>query len=388
MDALAYHYIQNYYFRVNIYLIMKFQMVDLKGQYLKIKDEIDLAISETIQSSAFINGSQVKKFRIKLAEYLNCRHVITCANGTDALQIALMGLGLNRGDEVLVPNFTFIATAETVALLGLIPVFVEVDQDDFLMDINDLEEKITSKTKAIIPVHLYGQCANMNKIMKIASAHNLLVIEDNAQAIGSDILYQGENVKSGTVGHVGCTSFFPSKNLGCFGDGGAIFTNDDELAGLFSSIANHGSKVKYYNDVVGVNSRLDTIQAAVLLVKLKYLDEYNKGRQDAARVYDELLMDIPQVLIPKRVEYSTHVFHQYTLKVENRDKLKAYLAEKGIPSMIYYPMGMHQQKPYKTEKHFEITDQLCKNVLSLPMHTELNIADQEYISNTIKSFYN
>lgn len=387
MDEITDHSLQNHYFRINSILMIKLQMVDLYGQYKTIKEEIDQAIKDTIESCAFINGPQVKEFKIKFAEYLNCKHVITCGNGTDALQIAMMGLRLSKGDEVLVPNFTFVATAEAVALLGLQPVFVEVDQDNFLIDTNDLERKISPKTKAIIPVHLFGQCANMDEIMNIASEHNLKVIEDNAQAIGSDVLYHSNYFKSGSVGHVGCTSFFPSKNLGCFGDGGAICTNDDELGELFSSIANHGSKVKYYNDLVGVNSRLDTIQAAVLLVKLKYLDEFNQRRQQAAETYDKLLTEIPQVQIPKRVANSTHVFHQYTLKVEKRDELKNYLGEKGVPSMVYYPMGMHQQKPYKTEMQFDITDHLCKNVLSLPMHSELNTSDQEYIADTIKSFY-
>jgi len=362
-------------------------MVDLHGQYLHIKDEVDAAIQKVIESTAFINGPEVKDLQLKLKEYLGCKYVITCANGTDALQIALMALGLKPGDEVIVPDFTFIATAEIIALLKLKPIFVDVDPNTFLIDINKLENAITPKTKAIIPVHLYGQCANMKSIMAVAKNHNIFVVEDNAQAFGADILINESWEKSGTVGDIGCTSFFPSKNLGCFGDGGAIYTNDDKLGEVLSSIANHGAKVKYYQDMVGVNSRLDTLQAAILLVKLNQIDNYNKARQYAAEIYDSNLNDVRQIKIPERVIDSTHVFHQYTLKVEQRDELKRYLAEYEIPTMIYYPVGMHNQKPYKIKGDFKISDNLCKSVLSLPMHTELKAEQQLFIVDKIKKFY-
>lgn len=362
-------------------------MVDLDGQYKKIKKEIDSAIQTVIDSSAFINGPQVGEFKKELATYLNCKYVIPCANGTDALQIALMALDLQPGDEVIIPDFTFIATAEVVALLKLKPVFVDVDPDTFLLDIRKFEKAITSQTKAVIPVHLYGQCANIEEINKIARQHNIFVVEDNAQAFGAEIKVDGKWQKAGTVGDIGCTSFFPSKNLGCYGDGGAIFTNNDELGNRLASIANHGAKVKYYHDIVGVNSRLDTLQAAILSVKLKQLKNYNSLRRNAADNYDALLSEIEEVVTPRRVDYSTHVFHQYTIIAEKRDELKAYLAEKGIPSMIYYPVGMHNQKAYKTEGDYDNSDLLCKNVLSLPMHTELDITQQELIANTILEFY-
>jgi UDP-2-acetamido-2-deoxy-ribo-hexuluronate aminotransferase len=365
----------------------KIQMVDLHNQYKHIKPAVDDAIQDVINSSAFINGPQVKSFKSDLEKYLGCKHVIPCANGTDALQIALMALKVQPGDEVILPDFTFIATAEVIALLGLKPVFVDVDPDSFLVDIEQIESALSSKTKAIIPVHLYGQCANMDEIMKLAVPRGIAVIEDNAQAIGSDILSNGTWKKSGTIGHIGCTSFFPSKNLGCYGDGGALFTNDDKLAEEMACIANHGAKVKYYHEQVGMNSRLDTIQAAILQVKLKHLDTYCEARREAAKRYDTLLQDVNQVKIPCRVSHSTHVFHQYTLKVENRDDLKTYLASKAIPSMIYYPVGMHNQKAYKTSGKFKVSDELCRTVLSLPMHTELRIEQQEYIIDTIKEFY-
>jgi UDP-2-acetamido-2-deoxy-ribo-hexuluronate aminotransferase len=365
----------------------KIQMVDLYSQYLNIKSEVDNSIQEVIESSAFINGPQVKEFRNELKNYLGCKHVAACGNGTDALQIALMALNLSPGDEVIVPDFTFIATAEVIALLKLKPVFVDIDPDTFLMDLSEVEKKITLKTKAIIPVHLYGQCVDMDALMALSEKYNLSVIEDNAQAIGADVAFHGSWRKAGTIGHIGCTSFFPSKNLGCFGDGGAIFTNSDSLADEISSIANHGSKIKYYNDIVGVNSRLDTIQAAILKVKLKKLDEYIACRQRAASYYDTLLSNVPEVQVPKRVNYSTHVFHQYTLKAENRDELRMFLQEKKIPSMIYYPLGMHNQKAYKTDEKLEVSDKLCTSVLSIPMHTELTTEQQEYIGSTIKSFY-
>lgn len=362
-------------------------MVDLQGQYLKSKTEIDKAIQHVIDSSAFINGNQVKEFRADLKNYLGCKHVITCANGTDALQIALMSLDLSQGDEVIVPDFTFIATAEVIALLNLKPVFVDVDPDTFLMDLNLVKKSITPRTKAIIPVHLFGQCVNMEELMQIANQHGVTVIEDNAQAIGADILVNKEKRKAGTVGHIGCTSFFPSKNLGCFGDGGAIFTNDDKLADEMSSIANHGSRIKYYNDIVGVNSRLDTIQAAILQVKLKKLDEYITQRQEAAKIYDELLSGVEGLQIPKRVDYSSHVFHQYTIQTDKRDDLNLHLQENKIPAMIYYPLGMHNQKAYKTNDILNVSDRLCEKVLSLPMHTELTIEQLEFIGKTIQSFY-
>lgn len=362
-------------------------MVDLNGQYQKIKSEIDAAMQMVIDSSAFINGPQVGELKKELSDYLNCKYVIPCANGTDALQIALMALNLQPGDEVIIPDFTFIATAEVVALLKLKPVFVDVNPDTFLIDIDKFEKAITYQTKAVIPVHLYGQCANISEISRIAKQHNIFVVEDNAQAFGAEFNIEGEWCKAGTIADIGCTSFFPSKNLGCYGDGGAIFTNNDTLGKQISAIANHGAKVKYYHDIVGVNSRLDTLQAAILLVKLKYIDTYNELRRKAADHYDELLSDLKEVKTPRRVDYSTHVFHQYTLIVEKRDELKAFLAEKGIPSMIYYPVGMHNQNAYKTDGDFGVSDQLCKSVLSLPMHTELNRQEQEYIAQSIKEFY-
>ncbi len=333
------------------------KMVDLNGQYNNIKAEVDAAIQEVINSSAFINGPDGSSFT--------------------ALQ----------GDEVILPDFTFIATAEVVALLQLKPVFVDVDPDTFLIDTDKLKSAITKNTKAIIPVHLYGQCANMAEIVRIARENNITVIEDNAQAIGADIKIDDQWKKAGIVGNVGCTSFFPSKNLGCFGDGGAIFTNDDRLGEELACIANHGAKVKYYHDSVGVNSRLDTLQAAILSVKLQKLDEYIKARQEAAKQYDSLLKDLPDIKLPERVDYSTHVFHQYTLKVKKRDELKNFLSGKGIPSMIYYPVGMHNQIPYKMEGDFKVSDELCNSVLSLPMHTELTFGQQEYITDAIKEFY-
>lgn len=362
-------------------------MVDLHGQYLKIKDEIDDAIQDVINSSSFINGPQVKQLNANLSDYLDCKYTICCANGTDALQIALMALNLKPGDEVIVPDFTFIATAEVIALLQLKPVFVDVDPDTFLMDIDKFIAAITPRTKAVIPVHLYGQCTNMEQIMSIAAQNGIFVIEDNAQAIGAKIRVNNKWSKAGTVGHIGCTSFFPSKNLGCYGDGGALFTNDEKLAEEIACISNHGARVKYYHDMVGVNSRLDTMQASILLVKLKKIDEYIGARQQAANYYDTLLKNIEQIKTPVRVDYSNHVFHQYTLKVEKRDELQKFLASKGIPSMIYYPVGMHNQNAYKTSGDFTVSDKLCKTVLSLPMHTELLKSQQEYIAESIKEFY-
>jgi dTDP-4-amino-4,6-dideoxygalactose transaminase len=367
--------------------MQKIQMVDLHGQYLKIKDEIDDAIQDVINTSAFINGPQVKNLNVNLSEYLGCRYTVSCANGTDALQIALMALNLEPGDEVIVPDFTFIATAEVIALLKLKPVFVDVHPETFLLDIDQFSKAITNRTKAVIPVHLYGQCCNMEQILKIAGEHGIYVIEDNAQAFGAEINTNDGWQKAGTFGHIGCTSFFPSKNLGCYGDGGAIFTNNENLAKDIASIANHGAKVKYYHDMVGVNSRLDTLQAAILLVKLKRINEYIKARQEAAGRYDTLLGKVNQIKIPSRVPHSTHVFHQYTLIVEGRDELQKFLAARDIPTMIYYPVGMHNQLAYRTNDNFKASDTLCKSVLSLPMHTELDFSQQEYITESIKEFY-
>lgn len=372
----------------------KIQMVDLYSQYQKIKPEIDEGIQKVIDSSAFINGHQVKEFAANLAEYLNINYVIPCANGTDALQIALMALDLQPGDEVITPDFTFISTVEVVKLLGLTPILVDVDEETFLIDTNKLEKAISEKTKAIVPVHLFGQCANMNEINQIARKYNLAVIEDAAQAIGTDYNYKEVKGKAGTFGNIGCTSFFPSKNLGCFGDGGAIYTNNAFLADKIKAITNHGSHKKYYHSEVGVNSRLDTLQAAVLNVKLKYLDEYNKKRSITADYYDDALSNISAVKPPKRVPWSSHSFHQYTIKLETeyiRDELKAFLKEKEIPSMIYYPVPMHMQEAYKGEgrsqKNLDVSEKLAKTVLSLPMHTEIDELQLEYITQTIHNFF-
>ncbi|MFW6369580.1 MAG: DegT/DnrJ/EryC1/StrS family aminotransferase [Bacteroidota bacterium] len=369
------------------------QMVDLSGQYQKIKPEVDAAIQGVIDSSQFINGDEVKKFASELSEYLSGAHVIPCANGTDALQIALMALNLHPGDEIIVPAFTFISPVEVVALLGLTPVFVDVDPETFLMIPEQVEKAITSKTKAIIPVHLYGQCADMEALTDIAERHNIPIIEDTAQAIGTDCQIGNKTRKAGTIGHIGCTSFFPSKNLGCFGDGGALFTRDETLFNTMKSIANHGSKKKYYNDMIGVNSRLDTIQAAVLRVKLKYLDNYNDARRNSAAAYDERLRDINGMTIPKRVAYSSHTFHQYTIRVKNdqRDILKAYLESINIPAMIYYPVPLHLQKAFtnNSKKPYKLqnSEQLCTEVLSLPMHTELAGGQIDFITENIKKFF-
>jgi len=365
---------------------MKIQMVDLHAQYAKMKAEIDSSIHETIQQTAFINGPAVKQFQQNLSSYLNVNQVITCANGTDALQIAMMALGLQPGDEVITTNFTFIATVEVIALLKLKPILVDVDPNTFNIDPDKIEQVLTPKTKALVPVHLFGQAADMSKIMKIADKHKLFVIEDNAQAIGSDYyMPDGKIQKTGTIGHIGTTSFFPSKNLGCYGDGGALMTNDIELGEKLKVIVNHGSKVKYYHEEVGVNSRLDTIQAAILLVKLKYLEDYKQARQKAAAYYDKHLADKTGIQIPVRSSEGNHVFHQYTLKIEGgkRDEIKLKLAEKGIPAMVYYPVPLSLQKAfsnygYKTGD-FPITEKLCEEVLSLPMHTELDENQQNFI---------
>lgn len=363
-------------------------MVDLNGQYAKIKPEIDTAIQKVIDSTAFINGPQVKEFSNSLASYLDVKHVIPCANGTDALQIALMALGLKPGDEVISPDFTFIATVEVIALLGLKPILVDVEPDTFNIDPEKIRKAITPKTKAIVPVHLFGQCANLTDIIKIAREHNLYVIEDNAQAIGATYCDGTITGKAGTLGDISCTSFFPSKNLGCYGDGGALMTNNDSLAEKIRLIANHGSKIKYYNDEVGVNSRLDTIQAAILDVKLKYLDQFIAARQKAASIYNKLLSGMDEVQTPVISSFTDHVFHQYTLKVKrDRDNFQKYLQEKEIPAMIYYPVPMHRQKAYEMNGDFPVTEYLKDAVISLPMHTELLSEQQEYICEQIKHFY-
>ena len=378
----------------------KIQMVDLQSQYKKIQPEIDQAIHEVIASAAFINGPEVKNFQSALEEYLDVKHVIPCANGTDALQIAMMGLGLEQGDEVITADFTFAATVEVIALLKLTPVLVDVDPDTFNIDLEALERAITPKTKAIVPVHLFGQCANMEAILKIAKAHDLYVIEDTAQAIGADYTFaDGSTKKAGTIGDLGTTSFFPSKNLGCYGDGGAIFTNDDELAHIIRGMVNHGMYKRYYHDVVGVNSRLDSIQAAVLRLKLPHLDAYCRERRRAARYYNEGFKDNPNIMTPVTEKCgeicdtcNCHVFHQYTLKITNgkRDALHQHLNDLGIPNAIYYPVPLHLQKAYADERYkedqFKVTNELVKTVISLPMHTELEKEQQDLIIKTILEF--
>lgn len=365
-------------------------MVDLQSQYQRIKQDIDEGIQEVIQSAAFIKGKKVTDFQHHLEQYTGAKHVIPVGNGTDALQIALMALGLKPGDEVITPTFTFIATAEVVALLGLTPVVVDVDWDTMNMDMDAVRRAITPKTKAIVPVHLFGQCVEMEALMHLAKEHNLYIIEDACQAIGAQYTFSnGETKQAGTMGHIGCTSFFPSKNLGCYGDGGAIFTNDDELAARMQAIANHGMVVRYHHDMIGVNSRLDSIQAAVLDAKLPHLDEYIAARQQAAAYYDKVFASNEKVLIPCRAPHSTHVFHQYTLRVigADRDSLREGLAEKGIPAMIYYPVPLHQQKAYLDPRYkegdFPIAERLAACVLSLPMHTELDEEQLEYITSAV-----
>ncbi|MEJ5050153.1 DegT/DnrJ/EryC1/StrS family aminotransferase [Chryseobacterium culicis] len=374
---------------------MKIQMVDLKGQYLKIKEDVDISIQECIDNTAFINGPAVKEFQQDFEKYLGVKHVIPCANGTDALQIAMMALNLQPGDEIICPAFTYVATAEVMGLLGLKPVMVDVNEDTFDIQLEGLEKYLTPKTKAIVPVHLYGQSADMEKIIEFAEKHNLFVIEDNAQAIGSDYTFSNGTVKkTGTIGHIGCTSFFPSKNLGCYGDGGALMTNDDDLALKIRMIANHGQEKKYYHKVLGCNSRLDTIQAAVLKVKLKHLDEYSAARNRMADYYDENLADIAGIQIPKRAGNSTHVFHQYTLRVENgkRDELQKYLAEKNIPSMVYYPLPLYKQEAFlqyvEEGLSLPVTEQLCTEVISLPVHTEFDQEVLDVIITEIKNYFN
>ena len=388
------------------YFMRKIQMVDLKGQYEAIKNQVDTSISEVLQSAAFINGPEVHHFQKELESYLNIKHVIPCANGTDALQIAMMGLGLKPGDEVITADFTFAATVEVIALLQLTPVLVDVEIDSFNIDPEAIKKAITPKTKAIVPVHLFGQAANMEAILQIAAEHNLFVIEDNAQAIGASYAFSSSKVaKTGTMGHVSSTSFFPSKNLGCYGDGGAIFTNDDTLAHTIRGIVNHGMYKRYHHDVVGVNSRLDSIQAAVLRAKLPKLDTYNDARRNAAIKYTNAFKNIPKLITPKingnqcNSDKNTicdtcncHVFHQYTLRVidTDRDALVKHLNEKEIPCGVYYPIPLHKQKAYTDEKYheenFKTTNQLSKEVISLPMHTELDDTQIDFITKTVIDF--
>ena len=383
----------------------KIQMVDLQGQYAKIKDTVNKSITQVLDTSAYINGPLVHEFQADLEKYLDVKHVIPCANGTDALQIAMMGLGLEQGDEVITADFTFAATVEVIALLKLTPVLVDVESDTFNLNIEALKKAITPKTKAIVPVHLFGQVANMDAVMEVAKEHNLFVIEDNAQAIGASYTFKnGKKQKAGTIGNVGTTSFFPSKNLGCYGDGGAIFTNDDALAHIIRGIVNHGMYTRYYHDVVGVNSRLDAIQAGVLQAKLPNLDTYCDARRNAARFYNKAFASNANIITPTAKSNATincgeicdvcdcHVFHQYTLQITNgqRDELHKHLLAEGVPNAIYYPVALHAQKAYKDarykESDFPVTNHLIKTVISLPMHTELDTEQLEFITNTINNF--
>jgi UDP-2-acetamido-2-deoxy-ribo-hexuluronate aminotransferase len=371
------------------------KMVDLNGQYEKIKTEIDGAIKRVLDSAAFIKGPEVKTFEGALASYLGAGKVISCANGTDALQIALMALGLKPGDEVITTPFTFVATVEVVKLLGLVPVFADIDPASFNIDIRQVESKITSRTKAIVPVHLFGQCADMEKLGALASKHGLYVIEDAAQSLGCNYIFSnGKSKKSGTIGHIGCTSFFPSKNLGTYGDGGALFTDDPDLALKLQAIVNHGMIQRYHYDYVGVNSRLDTLQAAILNVKLRYLDEYNDARKKAAEFYDNALGELEGISIPKRTGFSDHIFHQYTVRVGNgkREALRIFLEKSSVPSMIYYPLTLHLQKAYSDlgykKGDFPESEKASEEVLSLPMHTELDADQLHFITERIIEFVN
>ncbi len=370
------------------------QMVDLRTQYELIKTEVDQAIQHVLDTTAFINGPDVKAFSEELANYTGAKFVIPCANGTDALQIAMMALDFKPGDEIIVPTFTYVATVEVIALLGLKPKFIDVLPDTYELDPRALENAIGPKVVGIVPVHLYGQCSNMEFILNFARANDLKVIEDTAQAIGAFYTFSdGRKAQAGTMGDVGTTSFFPSKNLGCYGDGGAMFTNDPVLAEKLRMIANHGQKKKYYHDSIGVNSRLDTLQAAILRVKLRHLDRYSASRNEVADRYDKAFVNHPNIKTPKRAANSTHVFHQYTVQVEgaSRDELKAYLQEKGVPTMVYYPVPLHRQNAYLeygySEGDFPIAESLCKKVLSLPIHTEMKSEQQDFIINTIKFFF-
>nr|WP_294871413.1 DegT/DnrJ/EryC1/StrS family aminotransferase [uncultured Pedobacter sp.] len=370
------------------------QMVDLKSQYLKIKPEIDKALLDAVEEVAYINGPQVKKFVSSLQKFNNVTSAVTCANGTDALQIAMMGLDFKPGDEVIVPAFTYIATVEVIALLGLIPKFIDVKEDTFELDHTKLEDVISDRTVGIIPVHLFGQCSNMEAILAIAKKHNIAIIEDTAQAMGAEYIYKdGSKAFAGTVGDIGTTSFFPSKNLGCFGDGGALLTQNAELGEKINMIANHGQRKKYHHETIGVNSRLDTIQAAILDVKLGYLNDYSAARQKVAVQYDNAFSSLSGLNIPARAKYSTHVFNQYTCRIEKgrRDEFKAYLQQKGIPSMVYYPIPVHLQQAYKVygyqEGDFPIAERLCKEVISLPIHTEMKDEVQNYIIENVVNFF-
>jgi len=373
----------------------KIEMVDLRSQYERLKADIDSAVAGVINSTAFIKGPDVRLFEEDLQRYLGIRNVISCANGTDALQIAMMALGLKPGDEVITTNFTFIATVEVIELLGLKTVLVDPEPGTFNISTEAVSKAITPRTRAIVPVHLFGQCADMEPLLALAHQHGLYIIEDTAQATGAEYRFSdGVVKKAGTMGTIGCTSFFPSKNLGCYGDGGALFTDDDELATLIRSITNHGMKVRYYHDNIGVNSRLDTIQAAVLRVKLRHLDEFNEARHKAAALYDSQLSGLPGITIPERAPFSTHIFHQYTLRIkdEKRNDLRECLENEGIPSMIYYPVPLHLQKAYNhlgyNPDDFPVTRQLSGEVLSLPMHSELDNEQMEYITGCIRSEFN
>ena len=373
---------------------MNIQMVDLYSQYLKIKEEIDQEIQKVICSSIFVKGGKVLEFEENLKKYLNIKHVITCGNGTDALQIAIMALGLKEGDEVITTPFTFVSTLEVLALMKLKPVLVEVNYNTFNIEHESLAERITARTKAIVPVHLFGQCADMESIQKVANQNNLFVIEDACQALGTDYYFTtGQIAKAGTISDIACNSFFPTKNLGAFGDGGALFTNNDDLAKTMRSIANHGMSKQYYYQQIGLNSRLDALQSAILNVKLKYLDQFVKDRQAAAVFYDRQLSEIPGLIIPARVSYSSHSFHQYTIKVPGkRNELQQFLKAKGIPAMIYYPMPLHLQEAYHSlgyrKGDFPVAKELSEQVLSLPMHTELTDEQLNYITESIREFFN
>ena len=384
---------QNMYLRTNFFSLEKIQMVDLKAQYRRIKADVDQAIQEVIDTTTFINGPAVHDFQKDLEKYLGVKHVIPCANGTDALQIAMMALGFKPGDEVITASFTYVATAEVIALLGLKPVLVDVDPLTFNIDPDAVERAISDKTVAIVPVHLFGQCADMDRIMDIARKHNIHVIEDTAQAIGAEYTSRDGSVKkAGTIGTVGATSFFPSKNLGCYGDGGALYTNDDQLAERIRMIANHGQKVRYYHDEIGVNSRLDSIQAAILKVKLRELDQYAAARRKLADAYDAAFAPTGKVIVPVRAENSTHVFHQYTLQAVgvDRNKMKDFLESKGVPAMIYYPVPLHMQKAYPDPRYkegdFPVTEKLCATVISLPMHTEMQDDQLALIISSVLEF--
>lgn len=368
-------------------------MVDLRSQYLRIQKELDASMHEVIDSTAFINGPVVEEFACELSSYLDIKHVIPCANGTDALQAAMMALGLRPGDEVISPVFTFAATVEVIVLLGMKPVFAEVDPHTFNITAESIRAVIGPRTRAIVPVHLFGQCAGMEEILELAREHDLFIIEDAAQALGAEYSFSsGKTKKAGTMGHIGCTSFFPSKNLGAYGDGGALFTDSDELALAMRSIVNHGSRVKYYHERIGVNSRLDSLQAAVLKVKLKHLDDFNARRQKAAELYDRFLSGYGRFFIPARDPRSSHIFHQYTLKTTGdcRDRLKEHLHRKGVPTMVYYPVPLHLQKAYASDAYrkgsFPVSEELCNKVLSLPMHTELSEEQQTYIVEQLNAF--